>query len=330
VALPPLTHHEILRLVEPFTRRGRRVDLDATDRLARRLVFRPVDHGGDTDAALIRERLELEPTSAAAFRLTRVLARADGLEARLTATGAEPGALLAQVEAIAPASQFRSGAGYGIALDQRQDGADGLRLTRGVARIDGLTLTLAMATVRRYPADLDIATAAGDPIELPEDLLAVLGWDWARLVRSKHGWQSKLRLHGRGAEQSRRAEAALERAARHLAQTLAEPPPRFHDRHLAARWGVACRRAIPLLTGIAMVVAAATVPLHAIPENSVYRLLILNAPPLLLALAFCLQEMPRLEIPPLPRRATAPAWRPAVPPRDDVRRSAESTPVPPG
>ena len=40
---PPLTHHEILELSEPFVRRGWRVDLAATDRMARRLVFQRRD-----------------------------------------------------------------------------------------------------------------------------------------------------------------------------------------------------------------------------------------------------------------------------------------------
>jgi hypothetical protein len=37
----PFTHHEILALVEPFARRGRRVDLAASDRVARLIAFRP-------------------------------------------------------------------------------------------------------------------------------------------------------------------------------------------------------------------------------------------------------------------------------------------------
>ena len=40
-ALPALTHHEILRLVEPFVRAGHRPDLAASDRTRRRIVFHP-------------------------------------------------------------------------------------------------------------------------------------------------------------------------------------------------------------------------------------------------------------------------------------------------
>lgn len=40
--MQPLTHHEIIGIVEPFTRRGRHVDLSASNRLERCLVFKPV------------------------------------------------------------------------------------------------------------------------------------------------------------------------------------------------------------------------------------------------------------------------------------------------
>ena len=185
-------------------------------------------------------------------------------------------------------------------------------LTEGVARVGGLRLTVQMPTVRRYPVDIVIAVEPDDVIELPEDLLAVLGWDWAPLARSQQGWKSKLRLRGKGIARSRRVEALLETAAQHLARTLTEPPRRFHERFRRARWGAAARRAIPLLVAFAMVAGALMVPYNAIAQDSILRLLIMNAPPLLLALAFCLQEMPRVEIPPLPRASPLPAWRPAA------------------
>ena len=57
----PQTHHEILRLIEPFSRRGRHVDLTASNRIERHLVFRPIVHaGGMLACAGMREILELE------------------------------------------------------------------------------------------------------------------------------------------------------------------------------------------------------------------------------------------------------------------------------
>jgi hypothetical protein len=38
-------------------------------------------------------------------------------------------------------------------------------------------------------------------------------------------------------------------------------------------------------------------------------MLIFNAPPILMMLFFCLRELPRIEIPPLPRASRASAWR---------------------
>ena len=321
MSLPPLTHHEILGLVEPFTRGGRRVDLEATDRIERRLAFKPLEHPDPSPAASpLRENLELANPRAGVFRLTRVLTHDCGLQARLVTEGPEPGPLLALVDAIPPHTQFRSGPGYVIALGHRLEAAavssgaapaERLLLTRGDARVGGLTLVMRMPEVRRYPADLELVVARGDPIALPEDLIAVIGWDWARLSPSNNGWVSKLRLRGKGAEQSRGAEVKLERTVRHLAQTFAEPPRRFHERLVGARWGVAFRRAIPLLTGIGLIVFALSVPRFGFAADSPFRLLVFNITPLLLAAAFCLQEMPRIEIPPLPRPSRAAAWRPA-------------------
>ena len=78
----PLTHHEILRLIEPFTRRGRHVDLSATDRIERRIVFKPVVHGGEMPACagaceiLVRCASGWENQPFPNNRLTSVIARA--------------------------------------------------------------------------------------------------------------------------------------------------------------------------------------------------------------------------------------------------------------
>jgi hypothetical protein len=319
MALPPLTHHEIVELVEPFTRCGRRVDLAASDRIERRLIFKPVDHADDA-AGLprLRENLQLESNGADNYRLIRLLTIPGGLEAKLQTEGPDPGELLARIESIPAHHQFRSGQGYTIAYSHLlETGASAsataaaaqLLLTQGVAQVGGLTLKLRATTVRGYPADIELLAAAGDSIELPEDLLAVLGWDWARLIPDAQRWTSKVRIRGSDPQLSRLTEVKLERAAAHLAQTFAEPPRRYHQRWFAARWGVAFRRAIPLLTGLALVAGAFAAPSLHIPEGSPIRLLIFNAPTILIALAFCMQELPRLEIPPLPRRLTAAVWR---------------------
>ena len=88
--LPPLTHHQILALVAPFSRSGRHVDLAASDRMARQVAFKPVAHGAITETPL------LDNPSEGRFKLTRVLTVQGGLQARLTADGNEPADLLAR------------------------------------------------------------------------------------------------------------------------------------------------------------------------------------------------------------------------------------------
>jgi hypothetical protein len=228
------------------------------------------------------------------------------------------------VESVPAERQFRCGEGFVIAQSHRLEPTAGaaagstaatqMVLTEGVVQVGGLTLKLRATTVRGYPADIELLAAPGDNIELPEDLIAVLGWDWARLIPDKERWTSKVRVRGREPLRSRRTEVKLETTAAHLARTLAEPPRRYHQQWFAARWGVAFRRAIPLLAGIGLMAGALAVPSLHIPEGSPIRLLIFNSPTILIALAFCLQELPRLEIPPLPRRLSAATWRKAQTP----------------
>jgi hypothetical protein len=144
---------------------------------------------------------------------------------------------------------------------------------------------------------------------LPDDVLAVLGRDWAPLTRIPDGWKTSLKLRGGEPTRSRRLETAFLRTARHLAATLAEPPRRFHEQRVLARWVVVLRRAIPVLVCLGLIVAAAMVPKLHLAENSGWRMLIFNAPLILMMLFFCLRELPRIEIPPLPRASRAPAWR---------------------
>jgi hypothetical protein len=167
--------------------------------------------------------------------------------------------------------------------------------------------------VKGISAEFELEAADGQPLALPDDLLAVLGWSWARLVKRQNGWTTRLRLRGEGFKRSRDGEMKLELAVRHLAQTLAEPPSRFHERQAAARWAAAGRRSIPLLGAILMIIGAwAFAKLEPdLPQESVFRMLIFHAPPIIMVALFCLNELPRVEIPPLPRRLRQAQWRTA-------------------
>lgn len=321
--MQPLTHHQILALVAPFTRAGLQVDLAASQRLERRLAFRPIQHpAADGAHPALTETLWLHAPEGAPFTLRRVLTAADGLEADLQASGSDAGALLARMAAVPLQRQWRQGVGWVMALSHQAVGpADaaggGLQPTQVAVQLPGFRLRWTPPPVHSRLGELRLAPA-GDGARLPEDLLAVLGYPWTRLVAMDGAWIGHLRQRGTGLAAFAQAEQRLLRTAEHLAATLAAPPAVFHQRHRAARWRVTGRRSIPALLSLALVGAAAAVPQLSLSSDSVLRMLILNAPPLLLIGFFCLREVPRIEIPPLPRPLRQPAWQqtaePATPP----------------
>lgn len=325
---PPLTHHQILALVAPFTRSGRAVDLAASDRLARMLRLRPrtldsID-GMAADIAKrigpLTETLQLECHASGSHRLTRTLAPTDGPAATLQAVGTDPAALLAQVDAVPPARQFEAGPGWCIArshelLPSAHGGTPVLTFSRGEARLDGLLLRLSVMNVKHVAGNLTLQPVPGASLALPEDVLAVIGWNWARLVPDGQGapgapgWTSKLRLRGQGARRSERAEQALTQAARHLASVLAMPPAQYHRRWLGARWGVVLRRSIPSLTALGLIAGAVLLPRFTDEGMQGMWMVLHYVPIALLALSFTLQELARFELPPLPRRLRQAQWR---------------------
>jgi hypothetical protein len=315
MSAPPLTHHEIVALVEPFTRRGRHVDLAGSDRLARRLVFKPVLHGGaDPLGGELRDVLELQCLDTGTFVLSRRLIPTQGPAALLQAAAAPPAELLEAVLAVDPQGQFGHGPGHVLALSARLQGAAGRHplwtLTQGVAQLHGLTMTLSVPSTRGVSADISLRPEpAGETLALPQDVLAVLGWNWARLVPDASGWTTKLRLYGQAQRRSRAARHALERAAAHLARTLQGTPGQFHDRHRYARIGVVVRRAIPLLTVAALTAAVLALPRASLERTPGLWVLMFHVPVVLIALSFCLQDLARLEIPPWPWRDPSPSWR---------------------
>ncbi len=367
---PPLTHHEILRLAEPFSRAGRSVDLAATDRLARQLAFRPRAHAAVAEMPAVRESLLLDAADDGWLSLQRSLsavagvdadagagtaagadsagalpasppgppsALADaafGLHASLQAEGAAPAQLLAWVDALPPQRQWQQAAGVRIALSHKlQPPSRGqaepvLTLVQASARLAGLAIVMKVSRVKNVPAELELrplSAAAGSPgspgpaamgraraqpapTTLPEDLLSVLGLDWSRLSRHSAGWRATLRLRGEGMARALDAEAKFRRSIEHLVQVLGAAPAAFHPQYRAARWRVSLRRGFPLLVCLLLIAASAAVPLLELGPGSVYRMLIFNAPPLLMVWLFAMRELPRIELPPLPRALPADAW----------------------
>lgn len=317
---PPLTHHQILGLVGPLLRHGRQLDLPGSDRMARTLRFQPrrLDTADGVDPALLplTETLQLEAHASGSCRLTRTLTPATGPAATLQAVGTDLDALVAQVDAVPPARQFQCGVGWCIArshelLRPERGGAPVLTFSRGEARLDGLLLRLQVMDVKNVAGDITLQPAPGAPLALPEDVLAVIGWNWARLVPDAQGWTSKLRLRGRGPVRTARAERALAQAAQHLATVLSLAPAQYHRRWLAARWGVVLRRAIPSLTALALIAGALLLPRHTDEGLRGMWMVLHYVPIALLAVSFTVQELARFEIPPLPWRPRIAQWRPA-------------------
>jgi hypothetical protein len=303
--MQPLTHHQIIGLVEPFTRRARHVDLAASNRQERRIVFKPVEHAGPP---LLHDTLELENPYDEHFVLTRRL-QLDGtdLHASLTAQGRDAGELLRRIEAVAPQRQFSTAPGAMTGLSFRLD-ATRLILTEAVVQLGGYTLHMRVPRVKSMAAEFELTAPAASAVTLPEDLLAVIGWDWSPLRTRKDGWTGKVRLRGKEPRRSTSAELKLARTVQHLVATLSRPPAAFHQRYAKARWGAALRRGIPLLTALGMIGGVSMLPRAALDDFSPLRMMLFNIPTLLLALAFSMQELPRFEIPPWPRRLDASAW----------------------
>ena len=313
VAASPLTHHEILRLIEPFTRRGRAIDLSACDRLERRLVFKPIVHGDQTPTCgAVTETLRLENPRAEVYRLIRDLTPSSGAAAVLVAEGRDPGELLARIETVPPERHFETVADALIARSYRLDAASGSQpptvLMSAEARLNGLTLTLNAETGKGYPAEIELLPHADGARDLPDDLLATLGWNWRVMRRRGPGWTSTLRVPRREPDRTNRIEALLAAGVAHLARTLSESPHAFHDRLARARWGVVFRRLIPLLLCAALIAGTFALSFADIPQDSMLLMMIFNFPPLLLIVVFGMRELPRFEIPPLPRPSSASSW----------------------
>lgn len=322
MAALPLTHHDILGLVEPFTRGGRQLDLAASDRIKRCLVFKSrlsiepaIAALNKTIADKLTDTLALDCLADDSFVLRRTVTHAEGLVANLVSKGADTSSLLASVEAVDPQALFRSGEGWQMARSYRLEpgrsatGANPqptMLLTNAVVQLAGLTLLLKMPAVTGYPAELEITALAA--IELPDDLLQVLGRDWERLSRGAKNWKATLKIRGKEPERTRLAEDKLDTVARHLALTLSQSPASFARHQVAARWRVAARRSVPMLTLLGLVLASLAVPYLGIAPDSVYWMLIFNAPPLLLLWGFSLREMPRFELPRPPKQLTAASW----------------------
>ena len=226
--------------------------------------------------------------------------------------GADMPRLWGEVQAVPPERQFPriEGLDAPAVLSHRCGPGGALVLRQAKARVCGLTLLMKVSGVRGYPAQLDLQRAEGDSRQFPADLLEVQGRAWTRLEARRQGWEASVQLRGSEPQRSADAEARLAQTLQHLQRTLSEPPVRFHQRHRAARWRVGLSRAGPLMLGVLLVAAAFAVRGRGGAGESALAALANLAPPLLMALFFMRREMPRIELPRLPRAPAAGSWLP--------------------
>lgn len=311
-SLPPLTHHEILGLVAPFTRAGWRVDLAATDRSARRLAFEPRQRAADGALPALRETLRLDLGDPGRAWLTREW-RPEGPGAQaatLRAGGRDPGELLARLATVPPARQFAAGDGFTVAFAHEAEPGGALALRGASARMPGLTVEMSVTPVRGFPARIALRADDGVALALPRDLLAVLGRAWGELRAVRGGWEGSIELRGGGERRSRDAEERLLRTLGHLCRTLAEPPSRFRQCHRAARWAVTLREMVPLSLLVGVVALGFLLRGTGGRQDMLLALLANVAPPLMMGYVFMRREMPRIGLPRPPRGPADGAWQP--------------------
>lgn len=301
-----LTHHAILALAEPFSRVGLHVDLGASDRMQREVAFRPIEHPPIGRMPALVERLRLDCKAPGRFRLTRTLATASAT-ARLDLDGVSPAALLRAMQSVHAARQLLIGDGYVVARHDRAhiasstipDASLPLRPVAATVRVGTAALHFSFPHVAGLSAALHLSAPRAQHDALPDDVLAVLGWDWSPLRLDDGRWRGSVRLRGRDLDDA--ATRVMRTAARHLARALAEGPRRFRERLAMRRIGVALRRALPTIAFALMGIEALFAHPLGLARWSAPSLLMVALPLSLLALYVLRSQDPRFELPRWPR-----------------------------
>lgn len=322
----PLTHHEILRHVAPFSQAGWSVDLEASDRAQRRIAFSAVSHEGIGEAAapVIETRvLELD---GAAYRLFCTFTEPGGVAATVQVDGDDGERLLAARERAPLSFLFRRAAGHMVgigywtrvyrgdapapALDAASDEdlRAGWQVTVAEARVDGRAVWLDARPGAGLPAQVTIGPHpdGGEP-PLPEDLVAVLGWGWRPMQWRSRAWRATVAVPRREPERRNDVEAKAVALVRHLTEVFAAPPAAFHERFRRARWRAVGRRVMPMATFFGLLGAVALFGV-VIPEQM--PLWLHGIPPLLAvaALLFSSGEVPLVDWPARPKPLGFTAW----------------------
>jgi hypothetical protein len=316
----PLSHHEILRLMAPFTRRGRHLDMGATRRADRCLVFEPVEHPATDDCPKLREALELHASERGGFRIVRTLTPLVDdyrpLPATVSAYGRDLDTLVEQILGFPRGRHFPRCADVALQrsyqLESEDDDGEGPRwqprLVEASAEVAGVTLTFD-ASVRKSPVKVRLTAPAGQKLQVPKDLLAVLGRQWRSMRDYASYWRAGIVVPKREPRRTHDIEQKFERTVAHLDETLARPPAQFHPRHRMQRWRAAVQRSLPLLMGVGLIGMTLWLAQADLEEGNVFRMLVFHLPPLMLLLFFLVfDELPDFELPRVPRQLRQDGW----------------------
>ncbi|MEO0421452.1 MAG: hypothetical protein AAF184_03890 [Pseudomonadota bacterium] len=324
----PLTHHDVLELVAPFSAADRQVDLEASDRARRRLDFKPLEHPATESMPAVTEHLTLEAPerSGDSFVLERQLRATtpEGeLVATLKATGKPVARLLEWVTSVPLARHWREIDGtwlarsYRIRSSSAQSGTPAPQIDAAHARFAQGALMTVEHTLAGSPLEVRLqALDDGAHLLLPDDFLSVAGRAWRPLRKTSHrGWRGSLRVPPKEPDRTREAEAAVDGIVSHVAQTLAAGPGEYHTRHKSARWRAALQRISPALALVAFMIITPSLMFLPTAKNPGFLVIIFQLPTVALIAFFSLRELPVLEIPPRPTPLKQTVWlQPAATP----------------
>jgi hypothetical protein len=334
--MTPLSHHEIVTLVAPFAGLGRHVDLKASNRLERRLVFKSIDHpAASSVVGPLTEELVLESPEEGAFQLTRTLTSSEGLAASLSASGPDPGALLQRIERVPLSRHFTRTPDFTIAFSYRlapgMAGTDDSRarvqplLTKASATLEMVNVGFDFSPLNDRRVPLEIRPKEDAVSALPSDFLTLLGSPWDRIERDTKGWRG--RLYVPKAEPARTAfgERNVTEMVIHLVNALEASPTEFHHRYLKQRRRVLMRGVLTML-GVLAAMAVSPLILVVAPDQPLLTTLAsFWFPAVVFSLPFIASRVAFIT-PSWPRPLPATAWRPSSPETADDPGASRANP----
>jgi hypothetical protein len=248
-SLRPLSHHEIMRLIGPFSERGWRLDMGASERGERLLRFQVVTHpGGEHGIPAFHERLTAAVSQDDEFLLVRELRLSGDADASasptLTASGPDAAVLLDQFARVAVSRHFTDVDGVIVRrsyrLDPRRSNAERtgpaweLRIVSATAELPALRAEFD-ASMRSMPVDVRLYPRTAEPLDPPRDLLAVIGRQWRSLQEYPNHWRSTISAPRREPGRTADVELKVAQTVRHLHQTLSKAGRAGGPRHSPAR-----------------------------------------------------------------------------------------------